>query len=91
MLTHEVLSGVDFPGLLSKKEKNRKSIFQQVYLKIAKKSLDAQVNPTDKPVSLTLNYYEAYELERRLQDEKREGYEKNALAIVINELNQKLA
>lgn len=94
VIIHEALSLVEFPGLLSKEERIRKSIFQQVYLKVAKKSLEAQVNPNDKPVTISFLYHEACELEKRLQEHvhfSKGSYEANAIRILIDQLNQKLA
>lgn len=95
VVAHKLLTNIEFSGILTKEEKLHKSLFQQVFLKIAKKSLEVQMNPDDKPVKFNLQYHEAYELEQRLQDvyfnTEQESYERNAVSILKDQLNQKLA
>lgn len=95
IVAHRLLTEIEFTGILSKEEKLHKSLFQKVFLKIAKKSLEVQMNPDDKPATFRLPYHEAYELEQRLQEvyfnTEEESYERNAVSILIDQLNQKLA
>jgi len=91
---HRLLSKVAFEGILTKEEKRDKSIFSGIFLKIAKKSLECQVNPADKPVKMDMEYHQAYELERNLQQlisqTEKYSYERNAVRQLIDNLNEKL-
>lgn len=95
VVAHRLLAEIEFPGILTNKEKMHKSLFQQVFLKIAKKSMEVQMNPPDKPVKFSLTYHEAHELEQRLNEvyfwTEKNSYERNAVIILIDQINQKLA
>lgn len=93
-ILHEFLSKTSFPDNPDKEERSRKSIFEQIYMKVAKKSLEAQLDPEGKDISLSLHYHEAYELEQRLAIHCCFGmgtYQDNVIRIIRDELNQKLA
>lgn len=92
---HRLLNNVEYTGILSKEEKRDKSIFSSIFLKIAKKSLECQVSPSDKPLRMEVQYHEAYELERKLRELQHKtepnSYERNAVRMLIDNLNKNLA
>ena len=93
-ILHEFLSHIGFPGKPDKEEKSRKSIFEQVYMKVAKKSLQVQINRGDKDIKVQLHYHEAFELEKRLADDRHftfGSYQYHTIRTIRDQLNQKLA
>ena len=74
--------------------KAEQSILQGVFHKLRKKALAKELEPTDKPFTLSFLYHEAFYLEKICEEHRRYykpvGYEAHTLRRTADELNQKL-
>ena len=74
--------------------KAEQSILLGVFHKLRKKALAKELEPTDKPFTLSFLYHEAFYLEKICEEHRRfynpVSYEAHVLRSTVNELNQKL-
>lgn len=92
-----LLSHVEMPPLVEqvKMHKARINILQNLYKKVINKALPERFAPSDKKVlTLSLEYFEAYELEIHLRQSCRlydtNSYDYNAVCSIADEIDQKL-